>query len=191
MEFLRKLLKSNGIEASVIKQIMADCPDMVTKAASDKLQSQVDELSQQLKDANKQITKLEKENNSISILEQQVTDLKEAKQSIQDKYDAELREIKIHNHVKNELRGKLKDSKYVDLLYKELDTTNYTITDKGVEGFDSKELEDKYPDLFCGDDSSLKNPPRGSMNKGQSTEKSLGARLAEKAKANTIKNPYF
>lgn len=190
MEFLRKLLKSNGIESSVIKQIMSDCPDMVTKASSDKLQSQVEELTQQLKESNATISKLEKDNNSIAILEQQVADLKEAKQGIQDKYDAELREIKIHNHVKNELRDKLKDSKYVDLLYKELDTTNYTITDKGVEGFDYKQLEDKYPDLFCGDDSSLKNPPRGDISKGDNTQ-SLGARLAQKAKANTIKNPYF
>lgn len=190
MEFLRKLLKANGVEEEVIKQILKDCPDMVTKASADKIQDDLTQAKKDLKASQDKVDELEKSNKSIEILEQQVTDLKKEKQDIQDKYDGEMREIKIKTHVKEHLGAKLKDGKYLDLLYKELDTSKFEVKDDGtVEGFDSKSLEDKYPDLFCGDDS-FKNPPRQKPGKGE--ENSLGARLAKQARVETPKeNPYF
>lgn len=191
MEFLRRLLKANGVEEDVIKQIIKDCPDMVTKASADKIQESLTQANKDLKVAQEKVDELEKSNKSIAILEQQVTDLKKDKQDIQDKYDGEMREIKIRTHVKEQLGDKLKDGKYLELLYKELDTSKYEIKEDGtIEGFDSKPLEEKYPDLFCGDDS-FKNPPRQKPGKGDEGN-SLGERLAKQSKVETPKeNPYF
>ena len=164
---------------------------MVTKASADKIQSDLTQANKDLKASQDKVAELEKSNKSIAILEQQVTDLKNEKQEIQDKYDGEMREIKIKTHVKEQLGDKLKDGKYLELLYKELDTSKFEVKEDGtVEGFDSKPLEEKYPDLFCGDDS-FKNPPRQKPGKGDE-DSSLGARLAKQSKIDTQKeNPYF
>jgi Phage minor structural protein GP20. len=190
MEFIKKILKAHGIEADVIKAIMEDMPEVVAKTKYDKEKDRADGLAKEKVDLEAKVKDADRKDNQIEILETQVSDLKKDKQAIQDKYDKDMNDIRVKNYVKDQLGGKLKDGKYFELLYKEIETDKIKFKDDGsVEGFDVKPLEEKYPDLFGGDTGD-NNPPRRKPGKGEG--ESLGEKLAKLNKTQTIKvDPYF
>lgn len=196
MKWLETILNAQGIEADQITSILADAKKqkLIPKDRFDEVNNSLKVANETISNINKELDTLKSSAQNSEILKQQIEDLKAKNQTTIDEYEGKIKGMKLHDYVKEEMLKDLKDPKYFELLYKEVDQSKLSIAEDGtVTGFDIKPFQEKYADLFGSSPSgpgSFGNPPRGKVGTGN---ESLGKRLASLSKpATEIKeNPYF
>lgn len=196
MKWLQTILETQGIEADSITSIIEEAKKqkLIPKERFDSVNSQLREANTTIVNVNTELETLKGKISNDEILKQQIADLQAANSQTVEQYESRIKEMKIYDHIKGEMSKQLKDLKYFDLLYKEVDHSKLAIGEDGtISGFDIKEFQDKYADLFETTPKGMGafgNPPRKSPSPDQVP---LGQRLAEGLKSTVTEkqNLYF
>ena len=149
MEWLKKLLETQGLEVEVINKIMEGAKDekFIPKSRLDEVIEQKKELEKQLGERDTQLTELNKKVKGNEELEKTIAELQEANTKTKTEYETKLRDITINTAI----QSRLADSKYADLLTTKFDRTKIVVNEDGsITGLDEQEkaVRETYADLF-------------------------------------------
>lgn len=196
MKWLETILSSQGVDDETRASILEEAKKqkLIPKERFDTVNNQLKEANTSLNNVNSELETLKGQVKNNEVLEKQISDLQATHTKSIEEYEGKIKEMKIHDYIKGEMVKDLKDPKYFDLLYKEVDHSKLTVGEDGsVSGFDLKPFQEKYTDLFGAAPTgmgSVGNPPRGGVDPGK---ESVGKMLAELNKDTTSikENPYF
>lgn len=156
-----------------------------------------DQLEKDIKDRDKQLETLKKSAGNNEELQKQITDLQAENKTSKEKYEEEMKELKLSTAIKVAIASEAQD---VDIVSGLVDKSKLILSDEGkVTGLDEqiKTLRESKSFLFkevTADEKSNKNkPPAGYKPRaGETNECSIGKNLAEAMnKANeTANNPF-
>ncbi|MGL4253148.1 MAG: phage scaffolding protein [Fusobacteriaceae bacterium] len=196
MKWLRTILEAQGIESDTVDEIVGSAKKqkLIPKERFDEVNTEFKETKEALGKVNTELETLKGQVKDNEALTKQISDLQEANTKTVNDYESKLKEIKIKDYVKGEMSKELKDSKYFDLLYKEVDQSKIVIAEDGsISGFDIATIKENYTDLFNSNEpGNFGNPPRKGLDPGKD-DKSFGKELAKLNAGSTssTENPYF
>lgn len=197
MKWLEAILNSNNLADDVKANILEEAKKqkLIPKERFDSVNSQLKEANNSLTKVNEELETIKGQVKNNEILEQKITDLQNNHSNQIKEYESKIKGMKVQDYVKGEMLKDLRDSKYFDLLYKEVDQSKINVAEDGtVTGFDIAPIKEKYSDLFNEPGNpmgSLGNPGKGTMTPGK---ESLGKRLATQRTeqfSQPKENPYF
>lgn len=200
MDWLKELLKKLGVAETEVDKIDAEVAKELPKHFVPKSQyNDVTEARKKAEDAlkerDKQLEELKKSAGASEDLKAQIQKLQDENKAAKEKYDAEVKELRLTTAVKLALAGKVHDPDIVTGL---LDKTKIELDDAGniKSGFDDqvKSLRESKAFLFVTEDKGggqfqfrgTKPPEGGGGGNGGSGDKAtdFGKRVAEFAKQN-------
>lgn len=200
MEWLKELLKKTGFDESKVDSLVGDVNKELPKhfVPKDKY-NEVAEARKQaetaLADRDKQLEELKKSSGDAEALKQQIEKLQGENKAAKEKYEADLKEMKLNAAIEKALTTA--KAKHPDLLMGKIDKTKLELLEDGsVKGLDNqiKPLQESYKELFASEDSGggqfqfkgFKPPEGGSGGNsgGKDDAAEFGKRMAEFAKAN-------
>lgn len=145
----RKFLEDLGLTKEQIDSIMAENgKDIETeKEKATATVAELEDIKNQLKEANLTITELKKSNKDNEALQATIKTHEETIKTIKTEYQEKVRNMSIQNAI----QSKLTDTKYADLLESKFDKDKLIVNEDGtVTGIDEqlKAIKDTYKELF-------------------------------------------
>lgn len=145
----RKFLEDLGLTKEQIDSIMAENgKDIETeKEKATATVAELEDIKNQLKEANSTITELKKSNKDNEALQAAIKAHEETIKTIKTEYQEKVRNMSIQNAI----QSKLADTKYADLLESKFDKDKLIVNEDGtVTGIDEqlKAIKDTYKELF-------------------------------------------
>jgi hypothetical protein len=191
MEWLKELLKAQGLTDAQITAIVGGVetnykgyvPEHRFKEVNDAKKAAEDGL----KDRDKQLEEIKKSAGDSKVLQDQITQLQADNKTASDKYEAEVKELRLGTAVKLALTGKVHDP---DIVASLLDKTKIELDDAGnvKGGLDDqvKALQTSKAFLFVPEGDSKPRfkgakPPEGGAGGGGNEDTSVGASFAKAA----------
>lgn len=146
----RKFLEDMGLEKEVIDKIMAENGNDVNavKADYDSLKQERDTMAAQVAERDKQLETLKNSTGDIEALKQQIITLQADNQAAKEKYDADMKELKLSTAIRLALGESAQDSDLVAGLF---DKSKLILSDDGkVTGLEEqlKSLKKEKAFLF-------------------------------------------
>lgn len=196
MEWLKKLLEAQGLNAEQIKAITegvdTNYKGYVPQHRFDEVNTAKKKAEDDLVERDKQLDKLKKDSGDNKTLQEQITQLQGENKTASDKYAADLKELQTNTALKMALTGQAHDP---DLVSGLLDKTKIELDDQGnvKSGLDDqiKALQTSKAFLFVEKQEDTGNsfffkgtkPAEGSGGKGDEGDKGgdFGKRMAENA----------
>lgn len=209
MDWLKELLKKLGVEESkldeAIGEINKELPKhFVPKSQYNDLSETKKKLDKEVADRDKQIEDIKKSAGDNAALQQQITKLQDDNKTAKEKYEAEVKDLKLNTALKLSLTGQAHDP---DIVASLIDKSKIELDDTGTVkgGLDDqlKVLRESKAFLFVEkSDNQFRGakPQEGSGGSGGSGggsgEEDIGKRLADmNAKSNEnldkARNSYF
>ncbi|MCD7966881.1 MAG: phage scaffolding protein [Clostridiaceae bacterium] len=126
----RKFLEDLGLEKEAIDKIMAENGNDVnaTKADYDSMKQERDTMAAQVAERDKQLEALKNSTGDIEALKQQIITLQADNQAAKEKYDADMKELKLSTAIKLALGESAQDSDLVAGLF---DKSKLILSDDG------------------------------------------------------------
>lgn len=192
MDWLKELLKKLGVEESkldeAVGEISKELPKhFVPKSQYNDLSETKKKLDKEVADRDKQIEDIKKSAGDNAALQEQITKLQDDNKVAKEKYEAEVKDLKLNTALKLSLTGQAHDP---DIVASLIDKSKIELDDTGAVkgGLDDqlKVLRDSKAFLFVeksGNQFRGAKPPEGSGGAGGSGggsgEEDIGKRLAE------------
>ncbi|MDG0056985.1 phage scaffolding protein [Paenibacillus sp. P2(2022)] len=153
MEWLRVLLEGQGVPADKIDAITKEVEEKYTgyvpKHRFDEINDAKKQLEGDLKERDKQLTDLQKAAGDVPALQDQITKLQADNKAATDKYEADMKELRMNTALKMALSGQAHDP---DIVAGLLDKSKIELDDNGAVkgGLDDqlKDLRDSKSFLF-------------------------------------------
>jgi hypothetical protein len=188
MEWLKKLLEAQGLSADQIKTITegveSNYKGWVPQHRFDEVNSAKKKAEDDLKDRDKQLEDLKKSSGDADALKKQIETLQGENKTAKEKYEADVKDLRLSTALKLALAGKVHDP---DIVAGLLDKSKIEIDDAGgvKAGLDDqiKALQTSKGFLFVAEDGKPRfkgaKPPEGGG--GGSGDDSVGAAFAKTA----------
>ncbi|OME58218.1 hypothetical protein BSK59_08525 [Paenibacillus odorifer] len=192
MDWLKDLLKAQGLSETQITAITGGVESNYKGWVPEHRFKEVNEAKKaaedNLKDRDKQLDDLKKSSGDVGALKEQITKLQDDNKTATEKYEADMKELKLSTAVKLVLSGQTHDP---DIVAGLLDKTKIELDDNGVvkgglddqlkslresKGFLFAEKQENKPPAFRGTTPADTSKPNGSG--GQQPE-NFGKRLAD------------
>lgn len=146
----RKFLEDLGLEKEAVDQIMDENGNDVNAAKADyeNLKQQLETANGQITERDKQLETLKKSAGDNETLTQQIADLQAENKDAKEKYEAEMRELKLDTAIKLSIAGKVHDE---TIALGQFDKTKLILNDDGkVTGLEEqvKALRESKSFLF-------------------------------------------
>lgn len=191
MDWLKELLKNAGLDESKVDALVADVSKelpkhFVPKAQYNDVVEARKKAEKEVTDRDKQLEDLKKSSGDAEALKQQIEKLQGENKAAKEKYDAEVKDLRLGTAVKLALAGKVHDP---DIVAGLLDKTLIQLDEGGniKAGLDDqiKALQTSKAFLFVPEDNSKPKfkgakPPEGGAG-GGGGKTSLGADFAKAA----------
>lgn len=168
----RKFLEDLGLEKEAIDKIMAENDNDVNaaKAEYDSMKQERDTMAAQVAERDKQLETLKNSTGDMEALKQQIITLQADNQAAKEKYDADMKELKLSTAIRLALGESAQDSDLVAGLF---DKSKLILSDDGkVTGLEEQLKSLKRKKLFC----SRKRSRRRSRSKAGSLRRVPGHR---------------
>lgn len=192
MDWLRELLKKQGLDDAKIEAIVGDAgkelpKHFVSKAQYNDVVEARKKAEKEVTDRDKQLEDLKKSSGDADALKQQIQKLQDDNKTAKEKYEAEVKELRLGTAVKLALAGKVHDP---DIVAGLLDKSKIELDDNGAikTGLDDqiKSLQESKAFLFVPEDSSKPKfkgakPPEGGAGGSGNPDTSVGASFAKSA----------
>lgn len=177
----RKFLEDLGLEKEAVDKIMAENGNDVNTAKADyeNLKQQLETANEQITERDKQLETLKKSAGDNETLTQQIADLQAENKAAKDKYEADMKELKLNTAIKLCIAGKVHDEEIAAGLF---DKTKLILNEDGkVTGLEEqvKALRESKSFLFKEDGESQKKKPIYKPAGGETHREGYAAQYAE------------
>lgn len=176
----RKFLEELGLEKEVIDKIMAENGNdiNVAKADYESLKQQLETANQQVTERDKQLEQLKKNAGDNEELSNKIAELQAENKAVKEKYESDLKELKLGAAIQSSLVGKVHDEELVSSLF---DKNKLILGEDGkITGLEEqlKQLKETKGFLFKEESKEQTKPsyrPKG----GQIHKEGFAAQMAE------------